>query len=253
MDLITIFPQWCRLQITCACPQADCLILVARPRYPGHLSHRSHHRYAPRHRDQRGLARAQAPRCDSGAFESQGFTLTGNGDQSAPLTQAFPNPLAVTVAANDANAPVSGRAITFTLIPGSASATFGAAGGTGYTVGVNLLTAACPVGADSLATTPPLTAGAATGTLTATANASTGTPITFTLTTYVAPGQVQPMANRAPNGPINDGPFTPQPDRHPDGQGSGVGSQVKPVPTGVPAHTLAATPTPTTRPQSARP
>jgi len=49
--------------------------------------------------DQRGVARPQGARCDVGAYESRGFSITRTGGylQSAAVNSAFPNPLQVSL------------------------------------------------------------------------------------------------------------------------------------------------------------
>jgi hypothetical protein len=71
--------------------------------------------------DQRGKNRAGAP--DIGAFESQGFTLsiTSGSMQSAPINSGFPNPLVVTVTANNPGDPVGSGPVTFTVNPSTAA------------------------------------------------------------------------------------------------------------------------------------
>jgi hypothetical protein len=73
--------------------------------------------------DQRGLSRVGA--VDIGAFESQGFTLTpvlGSTPQSAVFGTVFSNPLAVTVAANNALEPVNGGLVAFAVNPAASGA-----------------------------------------------------------------------------------------------------------------------------------
>jgi hypothetical protein len=68
--------------------------------------------------DQRGLARVGMT--DSGAFESQGFTLTrvaGSNPQTAVIGTRFSNPLAVTLSANNPIEPVNGAVVNFTANP----------------------------------------------------------------------------------------------------------------------------------------
>ncbi len=74
--------------------------------------------------DQRGEP-LDSPNPDIGAFQSQGFTLapaTGSTPQSTVGGTAFPNPLAVTVTANNAVEPVDGGIVTFTAPSSGASA-----------------------------------------------------------------------------------------------------------------------------------
>ena len=71
--------------------------------------------------DQRGIARPQGARCDIGAFESRGFSLTATsgGGQSAAPNAAFANPLIVAVASAHSE-PVDGGIVTFTGPPSGA-------------------------------------------------------------------------------------------------------------------------------------
>ena len=76
--------------------------------------------------DQRG-APLDSPNADIGAFQSQGFTMTpiaGSTPQSAAISTAFANPLAVTVTANNPVEPVDGGVVSFVAPPlaGGASA-----------------------------------------------------------------------------------------------------------------------------------
>jgi len=133
--------------------------------------------------DQRGVSRPQGSACDSGSFESRGFTTgmpTGN-NQTTLIGTAYTNPVGLTV--SDTNTePVSGGQVTFTITPGmgGASATFSAAGGCTLTSGT---VAVCPVNAMSIVTSPSFTANATVGgfTIIATASGIT-TPATFTET-----------------------------------------------------------------------
>ena len=66
--------------------------------------------------DQRGKP-LDSPSPDIGTFQSQGFTLTvvsGDSPQSTTVGTAFPNPLAVTVAARNSVEPVTGGVLSFT-------------------------------------------------------------------------------------------------------------------------------------------
>jgi parallel beta-helix repeat protein len=80
--------------------------------------------------DQRGLPRPSSEPIDIGAFQSQGFNIVpikGSTPQSAGVTDAFGNPLTVTVTAKNAVEPVNGGVVTFTLNSGTgASATLSA-------------------------------------------------------------------------------------------------------------------------------
>jgi hypothetical protein len=80
--------------------------------------------------DQRELPRPSSEPIDIGAFQSQGFNIApikGSTPQSAGVTDAFGNPLAVTVTAKNAVEPVNGGVVNFTLNSGTgASATLSA-------------------------------------------------------------------------------------------------------------------------------
>lgn len=137
--------------------------------------------------DQRGagFARTVNGRCDIGAFESKGFTVTASGGsgQSTPINTAFANPLTATVTANDPNLTVTAGNVTFTVTPapGGAQATFGPLGG--CTVSADMLTATCPLDATGTATSPPLTANGTPGAYSVSATMSgIATATTFTLT-----------------------------------------------------------------------
>jgi hypothetical protein len=84
--------------------------------------------------DQRGVARPQETPPDIGAFQSRGFTLAvvpGTTPQATRIDEAFPNPLTVTVMANDSIEPVGGGVVSFTVTPvGGASATLSATAAT---------------------------------------------------------------------------------------------------------------------------
>lgn len=72
--------------------------------------------------DQRGITRSNP--CDSGAFESQGFSLsvTGGDMQSTPINMAFGIPLQVSVTANVPVEPIDGGMVTFSVPTSGASA-----------------------------------------------------------------------------------------------------------------------------------
>jgi len=128
-------------------------------------------------KDQRGLPRPDpgTTACDIGAFESQGFTLakTSGDAQSAAFGTAFA-PLTATVTSKDAGVTVNNGTLTFVILPGTSSAAFGAAGGTGCTVSTDKLTASgCTVNAMGVATSPPFT-GTVVGGFTVTASATLG-------------------------------------------------------------------------------
>lgn len=129
--------------------------------------------------DQRGKPRVGVP--DIGAFESQGFTMTKQGDnQTAPTTGIYANALAVTLTPANPGEPVNGGQVTFTVVPNAgASATFGTLAG--CTVSGDGLTTICTI-SSSKATSPPLTANDTVGTFTVTATTlGVTTPQTFTL------------------------------------------------------------------------
>jgi parallel beta-helix repeat protein len=80
--------------------------------------------------DQRGRVRPKTGAVDIGAFQSAGFVLTpanGSTPQSAVATTIFPNPLAVTVTANDPIEPVDGGVVSFAVPTAGASAILSAA------------------------------------------------------------------------------------------------------------------------------
>ena len=69
--------------------------------------------------DQRGEP-LDTPNPDIGAFQSQGFTLSlaaGSTPQTAAISTAFPNPLALSVTANNPVEPVDGGVVTFVAPP----------------------------------------------------------------------------------------------------------------------------------------
>jgi len=128
--------------------------------------------------DQRSVARPDAgtTACDIGAFESQGFAIAKGGDaQSVAFGSPFA-PLTATVTSKDSGVTVNGGTLTFVIVPGSGSATFGAAGGTGCTVSVDKMNASgCTVNTSGVATSPPFT-GTGVGGFTVTASATPGDP-----------------------------------------------------------------------------
>ena len=74
--------------------------------------------------DQRG-APLDSPSPDIGAFQSHGFTMAlvaGSTPQSTIDETAFPNPLALTVMANNSEDPVAGGVVTFVVPSSGASA-----------------------------------------------------------------------------------------------------------------------------------
>jgi len=133
-----------------------------------------------------GFPRVVNSVCDVGAFETGGFTFSGNGNQSAGLGQPFANPLAVTATPNHPGDAVAGGVVGFTLTPGTASATFAASGGSSCTVIGSNLFAGCVIPAGGVVTSPTVTAGTgAIGTLTAnviTAGAPNTTSFTLSVT-----------------------------------------------------------------------
>ncbi len=119
--------------------------------------------------DQRGLPRIVNGTVDIGAFESSGFTIavTSGSGQSANITEAFANPLVATVTVNNANEPVAGGQVTFTVPASGASAT----------LSVNPVT----IAANGTASTTP-TANVSPGSYTVTATATgVTTPASFSL------------------------------------------------------------------------
>ena len=127
--------------------------------------------------DQRGVARP-ASNPDIGAFQSQGFTLTLVGDlyaaESATISNAFANSLAVTVTANDTQEPViAGGVVTFNAPASGASASLS---GDTATIGVN----------DQASVTATANAIAGSYTVTASANGA-GAAASFSLTNTAQP------------------------------------------------------------------
>jgi CSLREA domain-containing protein len=120
--------------------------------------------------DQRGHSLVGAP--DIGAFESQGFTIAaapGSMPQSAIVGNAFAQPLAVVVTANDSLEPVSGGIVNFVASPSAdgASASFNAT---------------ATIGTDGSVSIDALANGVA-GTYTVSSSAiGTATAVTFNLT-----------------------------------------------------------------------
>jgi len=140
--------------------------------------------------DARGVPRPQGAsnRCDAGAFESRGFTVsatTGNG-QSALVNTAFANPVGLTVTSAD-SIPVAGGQITFTITPGGggASATFGTSATCTVTGGA-VAVCTIPTGS-SVATSPPFTANTVPGAFTILATANGVPTTTFTETNIPGP------------------------------------------------------------------
>ena len=104
---------WLRWPTTAAVPGA-------RPaaRFPGHRSRQR----GLSATDQRGVARPQGAACDSGAFESRGFSLTkmGGDNQSTVINTAFAQPLSLTLNETGGNG-LPGMIITFTAPASGAS------------------------------------------------------------------------------------------------------------------------------------
>jgi len=75
--------------------------------------------------DQRGIARPKGIACDTGAFESRGFSLTqsGGSPQTTAVNTPFANPLSLT-ASSAFNEPVAGGKVTFSAPASGASLTF---------------------------------------------------------------------------------------------------------------------------------
>ncbi len=117
--------------------------------------------------DQRGIARSQGARCDIGAFESRGFTLTlsGGDHQTTHTNTAFANPLALTVASASGD-PINGGRVTFSA-PASGAST-------------NPATNSATIASSAVAQS--VTANATGGAYNVTASANGAPNVTFTLT-----------------------------------------------------------------------
>ncbi len=165
--------------------------------------------------DARGVTRPQGAACDSGSFESQGFTLTSptGNNQSATVTTNFAAPLTLTVGSSHSE-PITGGTLTFTITPGAGDASAAFIGTTSCTVSVDHLTAVCPVTGSSLVTAPTIKAGLNVGNVTVIAS-SAGVPtagnVTYTLTNTSSAGLITPQPNRAPAGTVAAGAPAPQP------------------------------------------
>jgi len=134
--------------------------------------------------DQRAVSRPVSGACDSGAFESQGFTATKTaGDNGiAAMDGTFATLLAVAVSSTTGE-PVAGGQITFRITAGSggASGTF-ATTGTSCTVPTSFITAVCPITSGGTVIAPALTANGFAGVFTVVVGAGgVATPATFTL------------------------------------------------------------------------
>jgi hypothetical protein len=101
--------------------------------------------------DQRGQPRSFGGHVDSGAFESQGFTIavTSGGGQATNISTAFSAPLVVTVTANNPSEPVAGGLVTFTPPSSGASATISGSPATISAAGTASVTATANGFADS--------------------------------------------------------------------------------------------------------
>jgi hypothetical protein len=144
--------------------------------------------------DQRGVARTQGAHCDIGAFESQGFKLapvSAGTPQWTAINSAFPNPLAVTVTANDPTEPVDGGSISYAVTPvaGAAAA----------------LSASTATIASAQASVTA-TANGTTGSYTVTAGASGAAPVSFNLTN-LTPDTTPPVTTATATLPANS-PYT---------------------------------------------
>jgi fibronectin-binding autotransporter adhesin len=134
--------------------------------------------------DQRGLP-LDSPTPDIGAFQSQGFTLTpasGSTPQFAPIGQAFTNPLAVTVTANNPDEPVAGGVINWSAPGSGASAVLSATSSPIGTGGVASVTATANITPGSYAVT-----ASAGGPYTTTFLLTNTLPLAITSITAVSP------------------------------------------------------------------
>jgi hypothetical protein len=116
--------------------------------------------------DQRGEPRITNGTVDIGAFESQGFTLTpvaGSTPQGAVTGTAFPDPLAVTVAAKNPAEPVAGGVVSFSVSPAAgpgaalsaATAAIGSSGTAQVTATANSIAGAYSVTATAAGASTP--------------------------------------------------------------------------------------------------
>ena len=119
--------------------------------------------------DQRGVARPQGAACDSGAFESRGFSLTkmGGDNQSTVINTAFAQPLSLTLNETGGNG-LPGMIITFTA----------PASGASIADSTPITTSTDANGTVSL----PVTANGVIGTYTVTADAGSVGAVDFSLT-----------------------------------------------------------------------
>ncbi len=142
--------------------------------------------------DQRGVARPDVAgtNCDIGAFESRGFTLapvSGSTPQSTVVTTPFPQPLAVSLTANDLGVPVDGTVVTYVVTPAANGA---AATLSSPTATVSAGQASVMARANSVASS-----------YTVTASATDATSTTFALTNLPPTITVSPTT--LPNGTVN--------------------------------------------------
>ncbi len=140
--------------------------------------------------DARGVTRPQGAACDSGAFESHGFTLTAQsgGGQVIPVFGTSFAPLVVSVTSANGE-PVNGGHVTFTGHDGQ-FAVFDPGNTGGCTVDANGFTAVCPITAGK-ATALPIVGALfrPVGTFTVNASASgavTGAAFSLTLIPVVS-------------------------------------------------------------------
>ncbi len=120
--------------------------------------------------DQRGEP-LDSPNPDIGAFQSQGFTITpaaGSTPQTAAISTAFPNPLALSVTANNPVEPVDGGVVAFLEPPVSDGASALLAASSAVIAGGQASVTAEPNNLD--------------GSYTVMASASGASPVTFDLT-----------------------------------------------------------------------
>ena len=119
--------------------------------------------------DQRGEP-LDAPNPDIGAFQSQGFTISlaaGSTPQTAAISTAFPNPLALSVTANNPVEPVDGGVVTFVDPPVTSGASAFLSASSVVIAGGQASVSAMPSNMD--------------GSYTVTASASGASPATFDL------------------------------------------------------------------------
>lgn len=150
--------------------------------------------------DQRGVARPgiAGTNCDIGAFESRGFTLaaTGGGNQSANVSTAFAQPLAVVITPNDVGVPTNGIPVIFTAPASGPSATL--SNGTVATNGT---------GAASVTATANTTPGRYSVTANVTSAGVSPAAVTFALQNIGPPAQLifttEPPASAVAGAPFS--------------------------------------------------